>query len=80
MLTLKKEVDEELDDFPIVLEGEQKNGEPNEVSIKSKLESIKKQMNSYNLKEKTAALQDQPDSNKFKNQNQKLNGVIDSLS
>lgn len=49
--TLKQEVDEELEDFPIILDGgQQKGGEAGgEVSIKTKLDSIKKQMNSYNL-------------------------------
>jgi hypothetical protein len=55
MTVLKQEVDEELDDFPIVLDGDQKG--KNEPSIKSKVESINKQLSDYNLKK--TALQDQ---------------------
>ena len=57
---MKQEVDEELDDFPIILD----KGETGENSIKSKLDNINKQMHSYNLKEKTAHI-DQKEDDKF---------------
>ena len=49
MTTLKQEVDEELDDFPIILDGDkkEKEGAKGENSIKSKLESINSQMKNF---------------------------------